>query len=88
MKIIVAGFSKTGTKSVHSALKTLGFKVYDHLEHFLYLEKEWNKILNTGGKIQDFRHMYEDVDVGIDSPVYYFWKEIHNAFPNSMVSAV
>ena len=86
MKIIVAGFSKTGTKSVHSALKILGFKVYDHLENFWYFEEEWNRILKTGGEVKDFQKMYEDVEVVIDSPAYYFWKEIHAAFPNSKVS--
>ena len=38
MKIICAGFPKTGTKSMASALSSLGYSVHDfeeHLEHNL-----------------------------------------------------
>jgi len=85
MKIIVAGFTKTGTKSVHSALKHLGYSVCDHLENFWYYRVEWERILTKGGKREDFKQMYRDFDVVIDSPSYYFWKEIHSAFPDSKV---
>ena len=37
MKVIVAGFSKTGTKSMCAALRELGYKVYDVEEHFRFL---------------------------------------------------
>ena len=88
MKVIVAGYSKTGTKSVHSALKHLGFTVCDHLENFWYFEKEWEKILSQGGTTEDFKQMYERFDVVIDSPAYFFWKEIHSAFPNAKVKII
>ncbi|XP_076817971.1 uncharacterized protein LOC143463387 [Clavelina lepadiformis] len=85
MKVIVAGFSKTGTKSLHIALRELGYEVYDFVENFWYLEKDWNKILTEGGSVDDFKRMYKDVDATIDTPVYFFWKEIHEAFPDAKI---
>ena len=29
--------------------------------------------------------MYENVDAVVDIPVYYFWEEIHWAFPDAKV---
>ncbi|CAK8680227.1 unnamed protein product [Clavelina lepadiformis] len=85
MKVIVAGFAKTGTKSMHIALRELGYEVYDFVENFWYLGKDWNKILTEGGSVDDFKRMYKDVDATIDTPVYFFWKEIHEAFPDAKI---
>ena len=87
MKVIVAGFNKTGTKSAHIALKELGYNVYDVADHFWYHNEEWIKIMSSGkgGSIEDFKKMYQDVDVVIDAPTYLFWEEIHKAFPDAKV---
>ncbi|CAK8689020.1 unnamed protein product [Clavelina lepadiformis] len=85
MKIIVAGFSKTGTKSLAIALIRLGYKVYDMLEHFGYHGEEWEKILVTGGSVEDFRKMYKDVDAVLDVPAFCFWEQIHEAFPDAKI---
>uniref|UniRef100_F6UBW4 Sulfotransferase n=1 Tax=Ciona intestinalis TaxID=7719 RepID=F6UBW4_CIOIN len=85
MKIIVAGFAKTGTKSLTAALTELGYVVYDYLENFSYLGDDWQRILTKGGTTDDFRRMYDNVDVTIDSPVYFYWEEIHRAFPDAKI---
>ena len=85
MKVIVAGFSKTGTKTMCAALKELGYKVYDFLEHFQILGDKWTKILEEGGTTEDFRQMYEGVDAVTDTPAFYFWEELHKAYPNAKV---
>ena len=41
MKIICAGFPKTGSKSCSAALRVLGFKVADWLETAEYLGDTW-----------------------------------------------
>ena len=86
MKVIVAGYSKTGTKSMNVALTELGYKVYDFADHFWYHGKAWEKILMSGGTTNDFKQMYDDVDAVVDIPTYLFWEEIHEAFPDSKVS--
>ena len=85
MKVIYAGFSKCGTKTMNSALNELGFNVYDLVENCQFLGKEWNKILTVGGTTEDFRRMFEDVDAVTDVPGCFFWEEIHKAFPESKV---
>nr|CAB3263095.1 uncharacterized protein LOC101242677 [Phallusia mammillata] len=85
MKVIVAGLSKTGTKSMVWALQELGYEVYDFLEHFIYHQKIWTKIMSEGGSTEDFRQMYENVDAITDLPASAYWDEIHKAFPESKI---
>ncbi|CAK8693206.1 unnamed protein product [Clavelina lepadiformis] len=85
MKVIFAGFSKTGTKTMQAALTELGYNVYDFVEQYTYLGKEWAKIMTEGGTTEDFRRMFENVDAVTDAPAYYFWDEIHKAFPDAKI---
>ncbi|CAK8677574.1 uncharacterized protein LOC143446207 [Clavelina lepadiformis] len=86
MKVIVAGYAKTGTKSMAVALSELGYNVYDYLDHFWYHGDKWAKILSSsGGSIEDFKEMYESVDAVIDAPPCLFWEEILQAFPDAKV---
>ncbi|CAK8693014.1 unnamed protein product [Clavelina lepadiformis] len=83
MKIIVAGYPKTGTKTLNAALIVLGYQVYDFLENFWFLRKEWNEIMTKGGSRELFKQMYQNVDAVTDAPAAAFWKEIHEAFPDA-----
>ena len=85
MTVIIAGMPKTGTKTMHEALKILGFSIYDFPENFWYLHDDWMKIFNEGGTTEDFRKMYENVDACMDVPCCHYWEEIHKAFPESKV---
>nr|CAB3262225.1 uncharacterized protein LOC100178838 [Phallusia mammillata] len=88
MKIIVASFPKTGTKSLNAALTILGYRVYDFLEHAYYHNKEWLEILSKGCReqtVEMFRKMYKDIDVVLDLPACYFWEEILEAFPEAKI---
>ncbi|CAK8677541.1 unnamed protein product [Clavelina lepadiformis] len=87
MKVITAGFSKTGTKSMFLALSELGYNVYDFHDHFWHHCDQWTKIYSssTGGTIEDFKEMYESVDAVTDAPPYLFWEEILQAFPDAKV---
>lgn len=86
MKVIVAGFPKTGTKSMVAALTRLGYKVYDYVDNVYLLEKEWTKIANGGWTTEDFRQMYDDVDAVTDFPACALWEEIYRAFPDAKVN--
>lgn len=85
MKVLVVGFSKTGTKTMHAALKTLGYSIYDYEHNFYYLGNDWIKILSKGGTKEDFYRMYKDVDVTMDIPAVVFWEELLEAFPDCKV---
>ncbi|XP_078486096.1 uncharacterized protein LOC100178273 [Ciona intestinalis] len=85
MKVIIAGYPKTGTKSLTSALRTLGYTVYDYLENFQFLCNDWETVLTEGGNSEDFYRMYNGVDATLDSPVFVFWEELHRTFPDAKV---
>lgn len=85
MKIIVAGYPKTGTKSMVAALNMLGFTVYDYMENYEILGKDWMKIMEKGGNVEDFKKMYQDVDACTDMPCCFFWQEILQAFPDAKI---
>ena len=82
----MAGYSKTGTKSMNVALTELGYKVYDFVDHFWYHGETWKKIFTSGGTTEDFKWMYDDVDAVVDAPAYLFWEEIHEAYPDAKVN--
>ena len=88
MKVIVAGLPKTGTKTMHEALRLLGYSIYDYPENYWYLYDDWMKIFKEGGTVEDFRRMYENVDAIVDVPGCHYWEQIHEAFADSKVIIV
>ena len=86
MKVIGAGLSKTGTKSLASALRILGYKIYDFPEHMdLHLD-EWIDIFCGDGKSADFASMYADVRDGVtDLPAASWCEEILACFPEAKI---
>jgi len=83
MKIICAGLSKTGTKSLAAALKILSFTVHDYDEHRLYYMDEYIRAIE--GNMPNFAAMYKNVDAVVDHPPYFFWKEIKESCPSAKV---
>ena len=84
MKIICAGLAKTGTTSLASALRILGYKVYEYPEHVAFNGEEWLDIYMKG-KSPDFVSMYKDVDAVTDRPPAFWFQEISEAFPDAKV---
>ena len=76
MKIIGAGLSRTGTKSLESALKTLGFRTLH------YDRTRLNDILDGTNAHPDFRR-YDDLDAVLDLPAAWFFEELLAAYPES-----
>ncbi|XP_076812339.1 uncharacterized protein LOC143459192 isoform X1 [Clavelina lepadiformis] len=87
MKVVMAGYSKTGTKSMAAALRLLGYKVYDFMDHFWYHYEDWMKIMERQSTVEDFRRMYQDVDALTGCPAFAFWEEILKAFPDAKVTS-
>lgn len=85
MKVICAGFPKTGTKTLNAALTELGYECYDYMENCRFLHDEWMKVFRVGGSTEDFRRMFENVDAVMDMPSCFFWEEIHCAFPDAKI---
>jgi len=84
MKIICSGMSKTGTKTLCEALRTLGFKVYDFEEQYFYQSDDWFRFLETRDR-NILKEMYKDVDAITDTPACVFWEELMEIFPEAKV---
>ena len=77
---------KTGTKTLASALRTLGYDVYDLDEQFYFLGKDLMKIIETGWTTEDIKRIYKDVDAITDVISNMLWEDIFRAFPDAKVS--
>ena len=80
MKVICAGFLKTGTKSITKALRHLGFTVFDWEEQTFDSLDHWVDVFRNGAK-PDVKRVYQNADVCIDFPGNFFFEEILEAFP-------
>merc|ERR1712002_1454087 len=85
MKVIYAGFSKCGTKSMAAALRELGMNVYDVMECYEHQRDAWAVVFRQGGSTEHFQRMFEGVDAVTDQPSCFFWEEIHKAFPDAKI---
>nr|CAB3261762.1 uncharacterized protein LOC100177270 [Phallusia mammillata] len=85
MKVILAGYPKTGTKTMAAVFTMLGYNNYDYLENYFYLHKEWLKIFDGSATNEDIRKMFGDVDALTDTPVCLYWEELHQAFPEAKI---
>lgn len=87
MKIICAGFQKTGTKSLSRALEELGYKVYDAAETYIYMRETWIDFFAGRRTIQQVCEEYDrhGVDVIVDGPGNYFWREMSEYWPKAKI---
>ena len=85
MKIICAGFPKTGTKSMALALSQLGYTVHDFEEHNEYNLDNYLDFFEGRVGEEIFLEMYRDVDVVVDQPACTLWHIILRQFPEAKV---
>lgn len=94
MKFICASYSKTGTKTLASALRLLGLSVHDLPEHISVNGDYWWRILKADDSDivakspEIFKLMYHNIDAVTDSPAFMFWEQILEAFPDAKVILV
>ena len=85
MKIICAGFPKTGTKSMANALSQLGYSVHDFEEHLEYNLDNYVKFFDGDIGEEVFGEMYRDVDAVVDQPACTIWNILFKQFPEAKV---
>lgn len=82
LKVIGAGFGRTGTLSLKVALEGLGFALCYHMvELFEHPEKieQWHSVV-SGGNV-DWHSIFEGYQATVDWPGCPFYKELMQAFP-------
>jgi len=87
VKYIVAGFHKTGTKSLAKAFRSLGYRVFDAAETHVYMRDIWTDFFQGKARIEDVAAEYEafNVDIIIDHPALFFWKQLARIWPEAKV---
>ncbi|MCX6032699.1 MAG: sulfotransferase family protein [Chloroflexi bacterium] len=88
MKLIGAGFARTGTMSLRTALGKLGYQAYHMEEAAMNYERgdlaAWNACLE-GRSDMDWHKLFAGYDATTDLPACLFYRELMEAFPEARV---
>lgn len=91
LKIIGAGFGRTGTMSVYTALNQLGFPCY-HMEEVRKNKANkshldfWHAVANSEpGTQHDWDRVFANYTATMDNPACCVWRELLAAYPDAKV---
>ncbi len=91
LKIIGVGFGRTGTASLHEALKQLGFPCYHMFEVVQNKANKshldfWLKVANSApGTRHDWEHVFSRYTATVDNPACVVWRELLLEYPDAKV---
>jgi len=91
LKIIGAGFGRTGTLSVYTALNQLGFPCYHMFEVLENKDNKshldfWRKVANgESGAQHDWEQVFSNYTATVDNPACCVWRELLAAYPDAKV---
>ena len=86
IKIIGAGFPRTGTLTLKNALETLGFEKTYHYKDLIANPKKlkyWQELENYGNT--DFDKLFDGFEASVDFPGYPYYKVLLNKYPDAKV---
>ena len=86
LKIVGAGFGRTGTLSMKSALEILGFGPCHHMMEVFGKPDHialWQDAAD--GKQVDWEAVFEGYNSAVDWPVCTFWEQLAEQYPASKV---
>jgi hypothetical protein len=91
LKIIGAGFGRTGTLSLYTALNQLGFPCYHMFEVLKNPANKshlgfWRKVANSPpGQQFDWEQVFARYTAAVDNPACCVWRELLVAYPDAKV---
>jgi len=91
LRIIGAGFGRTGTLSVYTALNQLGFPCYHMFEVLENKDNKthldfWRKVANSASGVQhDWERVLSKYTATVDNPACCVWHELMKAYPEAKV---
>ena len=86
LKIIGAGFGRTGTESMKLALEILGYAPCHHMIEVLRnpeQEQYWRKAAIN--KTYDWDHAFENYQAAVDWPSAFYWRELSEYYPEAKI---
>ncbi len=91
LKVIGAGYGRTGTTSLFTALNQLGLPCY-HMTEVLSNKANkhhidfWKNVADTPeGQQHDWNTVFANYNATVDNPACCVWRELHAAYPNAKV---
>ena len=86
MKVIGAGFGRTGTLSLKIALEVLGFGKCYHMKSVIKRPKHIRTWLDAGrGKPIDWDFLFKHFNATVDFPASLFYDELKHKYPDAKV---
>ena len=86
MKLIGAGFGRTGTKSLQAALQILGLNPCYHMTEVMSRPEHLDLWYDAArGKPVDWKRLFEGYQATVDWPGCTFYKELMNVYPEAKV---
>ncbi len=86
LKVIGAGFGRTGTLSIKHALEELGFGLCYHMTELFDkpgVDEQWGAIVR--GEPVDWHTVFKGYQATVDWPACAFYKELMQAYPHAKV---
>lgn len=87
MRVIGAGFGRTGTESLKTALDMLGLGPTHHMveviEHPMQ-KTRWRALANSSEPV-DWSLLFEGYNSAVDWPAAYYWRELMMVYPQAKV---
>jgi len=86
VKVICVGVMRTGLKTLHRALRNLGYSnIYDQ-EDIVSTFEHWDQVLHNGAASEvAFAKIFDGVEVAMGMPTFCFWEQIAQMYPNARV---
>jgi hypothetical protein len=85
MKVVGAGFSRTGTFSLKRALEAVGFGPCYHMDELFRRPDHWPLWTNAARVEPDWRSLFAGDEAAVDAPACHFWRSIRRAHPGAKV---
>ena len=86
LKVIGAGFGRTGTNTLKVALEMLGFGPCYHMYEVIPRPEHiavWQKAAE--GELPDWDALFEGFNSGVDWPISAFWRELSAFYPDAKI---
>jgi hypothetical protein len=91
LKVVGAGFGRTGTMSLYTALNQLGFPCYHMIEvlenkaNRTHLDFWLNVARSRPGVQHDWQRVFANYNAAVDAPAFIVWRELVAAYPDAKV---
>ncbi len=85
LKVIGAGFGRTGTSSLKLALERLGFGPCYHMSEVLLVKGRLDQWLQAVNGAPDWDAIYDGYAAAVDWPTATYWRELAEHYPDAKI---